>query len=115
MAEPIFHKRDPSGPEVYLYNGWRIGVSRYFIYEISIGKYWKGGYCLLGNKYLKTEILLTIKKTCETQKFKGYTIIKDISLVSAPRSFIEENHLPIWEPYKKKENGTSRSSKRSFR
>lgn len=83
----------PSGPDRYMYKGAGIFILPYFLYEVSIHKYWKNGYCLLGSKYYKSKSLLDIKKSIRTKKFKDYTISKEIELLAAPYEFIRDNNL----------------------
>lgn len=93
-----------SGQEynTYLYEGSRIEVLPFFLYEIRIVKYWKGGFCVLGSQFISTDELLHIKYTNILKHYNNYVIEKEISLMGAPYEFIEENNLPIYKPNVKK-------------
>lgn len=99
MEEPISPKKDPIGQEseYYLYKGDKIEVFESFLYEVSIHKYWKSGYCLLGSKLFKSDKLLNVKVPHKYKYFKDYIIMKEISLVAAPYKFIRDMKLPIYK------------------
>ena len=61
MEQLISHMKDPSGDEFYLYE--ENGIKEYdsFIYEVSLHKYWKNGYCLLGIKLYKSNKFIPTK------------------------------------------------------
>ena len=104
MAKPICLVKDPSGqePKTYVYDGSRIEVLPYFLYEVCIIKYWKYGFCVLGSRFFKTDKLLHIKHKNVLKYYKDYTIEKEIFLVGAPYEFIRENNLPVYKPNVKK-------------
>ena len=99
MEKLISPGKDRSGqePKSYVYNGIRIEVSKFFLYEVSLHKYWKNGYCLLGSKLFKSDKLLNIRCPRIYKRFKEYTIEKEISLIAAPQEFIIEMDLPVYE------------------
>lgn len=97
----ITQEIDHSGSPKYNYKGSSISILPYFLYEVSIHKYWKLGYCLLGYKYFKSDKLLD--NSIETKKFDGYSISKEINLIAAPYKFIVENNLQKFEKLKKNE------------
>lgn len=100
MDEPINPLKGHSGQEnkSYVFNGLRIEVLPYFLYEVSLHKYWKNGYCLLGTRYFRSDSLLAIKKDRKYKKCKDYIVEKEICLLGAPYGFIRENNLPVYEP-----------------
>lgn len=100
MEQLISHMKDPSGDEFYLYE--ENGIKEYdsFIYEVSLHKYWKNGYCLLGIKLYKSNKFIPTNRICK--KYKDYTIEKDIILIAAPYKFIKEKNLPIYKVNPKK-------------
>lgn len=99
MEELINPKKDHSGPEPksYIYNGCRIEVLPYFLYEVCLHKYWKNGYCILGSKFIKSDQLLDIKQANVYKRVDEYLLEKDITLLGVPSSFVEENNLPVYE------------------
>lgn len=118
MEEHINQTSVPSGPERYLFNDFCIEIMPSFVYEVSLHKYWKNGYCFLGNKYYKSDRLLKLRSISETKVYDGYRIVKEIMLLGAPEGFIREMGLPIYVPTEvknKKKNGTRRSTKRPVR
>lgn len=101
-GKPINQKKDRSGSEtkLYIYEGSKIEVLPYFLYEVSIYKYWKNGFCLLGNKFFKTN--KPLRQYNNFKYFKEYFVEKEVSLLGAPIEFIEELNLIIYKPKKKK-------------
>lgn len=92
-------KKDHSGLETktYVYEGNRIEVLPYFLYEVCINKYWKNGFCVLGSRFLRTDKLLHIKHGNLLRNYGDCIIEKEISLIGAPYEFIRENNLPVYE------------------
>ena len=99
MEKLISPGKGHSGQESksYVYDGIRIEVSEFFLYEVSLHKYWKNGYCSLGSKLFKSDKLLNIRCPRVYKRFKEYTIEKEISLIAAPQEFIIEMGLPVYE------------------
>lgn len=85
MGKHISQVNDLSGNDIAL-----ISVAPEFIYELSLHKYWENGYCILGSKLYKSSKLLNIEKNFIIKKYKDYTIIKEINLVGAPQSFVDQ-------------------------
>lgn len=105
MVKRIPQRNDPSGlepKEWYIGDSGLIEVLPYFAYEISLHKYWKNGYCLLGSKLYKSDRPLDIKKGLAINKQKDYTLEKEITLVGAPKGFLEENKFKLYTPNYKK-------------
>ena len=95
---PRMKDRSGQEPKTYVYDGSRIEVLPYFLYEVCINKYWKYGFCVLGSRFFKTDKLLHIKHKNLLKCYKDHTIEKEIFLVGAPYEFIRENNLPVYEP-----------------
>lgn len=60
---------------------------------------------MLSSRMYTSDKLLNVKEVEVTKKYKKFSIIRFITLLGAPKSFIEENNLPIYElrkPTKKK-------------
>ena len=98
MEEPTNIGNGPSGRDFYLYKDNGIVEYNSFIYEVSLHKYWKNGYCLLGTKLFKSNKFIDVKKTHIYKKFKDYMIEKDIILIAAPYEFIREKNLKVYKP-----------------
>lgn len=96
----------PSG--VYDYDGFIVTIMPYFVYEVTLGKYWKNGYCYLGSKYYKSN--KPLKSKVISKRYKDYTIRKELILIGIPKEYATVEHVP----YKKKTNGTRRSNKGSI-
>lgn len=82
----------------YDYNGYIVDIYPYFVYEVSISKYWKNGYSLLNTKYYKSNKPLNFKRTVLSKEFKNYSIKKEIVLIGVPKEYAIHEHLS----YKKK-------------
>ena len=54
---PRMKDRSGQEPKTYVYDGSRIEVLPYFLYEVCINKYWKWGFCVLGSRFFKTDRL----------------------------------------------------------
>ena len=87
-------------PITYRFKGSQISVLPYFLYEVSVDKHWKNGYCNLKSRYFKSNRFLKI--TEEVKHYDEYSIIRRIILLGAPYSFIKENNLSVYELYTKK-------------
>jgi len=98
-------------PKLYLFENQKIEIMPSFVYEVSFYKHWKGGCCLLGNKFYQSNKLVKLKHSTQIKRVKDFLISKDIVLLGAPIEFIKENKLPLFIP----KNGTRRSTKRSVR
>lgn len=90
--------RSGQEPKTYIYNDTRIEVLPYFLYEVCLYKYWQSGFCVLGNRFFKSDKLLDIKCQSKLKKFDGYSVEKEITLVGAPYKFIRENNLSEYKP-----------------
>lgn len=100
MAKPTLRMKDHSGQEhkTYLYEGTRIEVLPYFLYEVSIYKYWNSGACMLGSKFFKSDKLLNLKYYRKVENHDGFSIEKEVTLMGAPSQFIREKKLPEYKP-----------------
>lgn len=104
MVRPTAQKKDPSGRDVktYIYEGFRLEVLPYFLYEVCIDKYWKGGFCILESKFFKSDKLLKIKTFNKFKYEKDFLIEKSITMLGAPYSFIREHNLSEYQLNNKK-------------
>ena len=101
MARPTNQKKDLSGIELYSYNGMPIEEFPTFLYEVCIYKYWKFGACLLESKFITSDNLLKIKQDSECKYVNYYIIEKSITLLGAPRDFIQNLKKYQLNPKKK--------------
>lgn len=85
--------------DLFGYKGELISVAPTFIYELCVYKYWKNGYCILGSKLYKSNKLLNVEKNFIIKKYEDCTIVKEINLIGAPQSFV--NQLEVYKPKKK--------------
>lgn len=51
-------------------------------YEINIYKYWKGGFCLMGNRICSFKEPLNLKRDTIVYKHKDYFFKKEIELLN---------------------------------
>ena len=65
MENPIFLTKDPSGNN--------------FIYDVSIYKIWKQGFCILGSKYYLSKKY--IEPYTKIKKYRDYIIEKTVTLL----------------------------------
>lgn len=86
----------------YTYKEYIVEESPAFIYEVSLHKYWKNGYCFLGNKFYKSNKLLNIKQNSIYKRDKNYILEKSISIIGVPVEFIKENKLKLYKSKKLK-------------
>lgn len=94
--------KDRSGSKpTYRFENGQIEVLPYFLYEVSVDKLWKNGFCCLKSRFFKSDKFLKIKNTEEIKYFDGYSIVRSITLLGAPYSFIKEHNLPIYKLYSK--------------
>lgn len=84
--------------EWYEYKDGLVKLFPTFIYEVSLHKYWKNGYSLLGSKYYKTNKLLSLKHDHISTKFKDCILDKKIELIGVPIEFINEFQLKVYVP-----------------
>lgn len=90
--------KDLSGRNLitYRFGNSQILASPYFLYEVSVDKYWKNGFCNLKNRYFKSDKFLKINHTVEIKHCGEYNIVRSISLLGAPYNFIKERNMPIY-------------------
>lgn len=95
--------KDHSGikPATYRFEGSQIEVLPYFLYEVSIDKRWKNGFCNLKSRYFKADKFLKVCLTEEVKYYDEYSIVRSVTLLGAPYSFIKERNLPIYKLYSK--------------
>lgn len=98
MGKRTYQTNDPSGNKYYEYEGVPVELLPTFVYEVTLSKYWKNGYCQLGSKFYRANRLLHIKNNCIVTKFDGYNIEKAISLIGVPQEFVDEMNLSLYVP-----------------
>lgn len=98
MGRPTDQTKDRSGVKpLYRFDGGLIEALPYFLYEVSIDKFWKNGFCCVKSRHFKSDRLLKIKKAYESKRFDDYKIVRSITLLGAPYNFIRERNLPVYE------------------
>lgn len=104
MGRLTAQNKGPSGQDIktYTYKGFRLEILPYFLYEICINKYWKGGFCTLESKFLKSDKPLKVKVFNQFKYGESFLIEKSITMLGAPYSFIRENNLPEFQLNNKK-------------
>lgn len=98
MEKRTDQTNDHSGSKYYEYEGVPVELLPTFMYEVTLSKYWKNGYCHLGSRLYKANKLLHIKHNCIVTKFDGYNIEKEISLIGVPQEFVDEMNLSLYVP-----------------
>ena len=93
-----------SGSKFYEYKGIPVELLPTFMYEVTLNKYWKSGFCQLGNKFYKADKLLHVKNNYIITKYEGYYIEKEISLIGVPQEFIDEMNLSLYVPKSNKKS-----------
>lgn len=81
----------------YRYEDCQIEVLPYFLYEVSIYRIALMRANILSTRYYTSDKLLKVKEVEVIKHFKNFNIKRFITLLGAPKSFIEENNLPIYE------------------
>ena len=87
--------KDHFGQEDRIYEGARVKILPYFLYRVCIYKYWKFGFCVLSDRFFKSDQLLNIKNTNIIKYYKNYIIEAEVFLIGAPYEFI--HNCPIYE------------------
>lgn len=93
MEEPVVR---------YCYSDLLIEVLPYFLYEVTIYRADSKRSNMLSCKYYISNKLLKVNEIKVLKRFKSFNIIKFITLLGAPKSFIEDNNLQVYNPIKKK-------------
>jgi hypothetical protein len=88
--------------ESYRYEGFEITVGNCFLYEMNVYKVASNNINCLLSKYLKANKVLKINKSVKV--FSNFKIIKCLTLLEAPKTFIEDNCLPKYELLKRNKN-----------
>lgn len=81
---------------VYVYNGEKITISPFFIYEVDLYRVSKNRANVISTRCYKSNKLLNVKDVEIVRYFSSFTIERYITLLSAPLSFIKENNLPLY-------------------
>ena len=92
----------PMVPTTYLFQGDRVEIMPYFLYEVSVYKITKNMAALMGSQFYKSDKPLTIKKDSTIKKYKDYSVIRYVDILGVTKEFVEENNLPIYEIKKKR-------------
>lgn len=85
--------------------GDRITEGDKFLYNLSAYKIYSNRAELLFEKYIESEKEVKSKCTVEyypNKKKKEYVIEKSVTMIEAPKSYLQ--YLPLYEPNKSKEN-----------
>lgn len=90
--------------DTYRYNDDQIEVLPYFLYEVDLYRIEPMRANLLASKFIKSNKLLDVEEVKVIKRFKNLSIDRFVTLLGAPKSFIEENNLPKYELKKKKKN-----------
>lgn len=88
MAKCTNQENIPSG--TFKYEGMLIEQLPFYLYELTVYLYWKGGCGIRGNRFIKTSKPLNISKSCIRKKWKDYIVEKSIVLLGAPAEFIND-------------------------
>ena len=80
----------------YKFEDSLITESPYFIYEVDLYRISKNRANVIGTRYYRSNKLLKVKDVEVVRYFNSFTIERYITLLSAPKSFIEENNLPLY-------------------
>ena len=92
----------PTVPTTYLFQGDRVEIMPYFLYEVSVYKITKNMAALMGSQFYKSDKPLTIKKDSTIKKYKDYSVVRYVDVLGVTKEFVEENNLPIYEIKKKR-------------
>lgn len=79
----------------YEKNGQEIGVHDTFVYCSEIYKLWKGGACLLEERYYSSPKLIKLSKKDKTKKFKDYILRRCWDLILAPEEYLLKNKFKL--------------------
>jgi hypothetical protein len=89
-------------PVLYRFGESKVEILPYFLYEVTIYKIFKDRAVLLDSALYKACKLLSFKKEVKSKHYKNYSIVKTINLLGVTQDFVDENHLPKYEPIKSK-------------
>ena len=82
--------------ETYRYGNLQIEVLPKFLYEVDISKISKDVSAMLSDRYYTSDELLNAPETTVIKRFNSFMLVRFITLLGAPLSFIQENNL---QPY----------------
>lgn len=94
----------PTLANTYNYNGNQIELLPYFLYSVDVYRVSNKRSNVIISKLYTSNSLLDIKEVNIIKRFKTFSIIRYITLLGAPKFFVEENNLPKFELYKKKKS-----------
>lgn len=75
-------------PKIYVKNKKEIQVSPKFVYQSCIYKLWKGGACIIEEKYYASNTPIDLNKLPTFIQKPGYSIQRFIELESAPEEYL---------------------------
>lgn len=70
------------------HTGINLEIMPCFVYEVSINKYWKNGFCVLANKFYKSDKLIEVPD--KIRHYDDYIIIREVILLGAPEKFVKK-------------------------
>lgn len=95
---------------LYDYNGIGIEELPYFLYQVEYTKWGSNFANVLKDTLIKSDKELEIKDCVLLKKTNSWFLFRYITLLGAPKSFIEENKLPIFIPIKKRKRNVKKKS-----
>lgn len=93
--------KDRTSGKLYRYLDSPIEVLPYFLYEITLYRIDPRRCNILSSRYYTSNKLLSVPGVEVVKRFRSFHIERFITLLGAPKSFIEENKLPVYEPKQK--------------
>ena len=85
--------------QIYLIGDNKVEIMPYFLYEVSIYKITKNMASLIDSQLYKSDKVLKVRNDVTVKKYRGYSIVRYVTILGVTKEFVEENDLPI---YKKK-------------
>ena len=102
-------KKDSNTEPIYDYEGSRVTITPFFLYEISIYEVTPNRFDIRSNKFYASKKILDIPELTVLKTTKDYILEREVVLLGVPTEFIEENKLPIYnsEKYEKRKSRNS--------
>lgn len=97
---------------LYDYDGIGIEELPYFLYQVDYVKWGNNFANVLKDTLIKSDKELKLKDTL-LKKTDSWFLFRYITLLGAPKSFIQENKLPIFIPIKKRKRNVKKKSTNS--
>lgn len=92
----------------FRYKDFQVEITPYFLYEVNLYRIFKNRSELLSTRYYKSDLFLKIDEYKVVKQLPNFKIIRFISLLGVPESFIKENHLKQYTLYEKRKNRNTR-------